>query len=128
VTSQTDPPVSAGTANASAEAELRRVLERAARNPDLAGVVARIDRDEDSFSWTGSVGELRPETPFFIASTTKLYTTAIVLRFAERGRMTLDDRLVDHVEPGLVAGLHVNNIARPDRSFRLMLALLGALR
>ncbi len=94
------------TSPTSAEIKLRRVLERAARHRDLAGIVVRIDRD-DTFSWTGSVGELSPETPFFIASTTKLYTTAIVLRFAERGRLTLEDRLVDHVEPALVAGLHV---------------------
>jgi len=106
VTSQTGNPVSAGAVNAGAEVKLRRVLERATRHPDLAGIVARVDRD-DSFSWTGSVGELSSETPFFIASTTKLYTTAIVLRFVEGGRLTLDDRLVDLVEPGLVAGLHV---------------------
>lgn len=107
MTSPTDRIVPAGTTDARTEANLRRVIERTARDRDLSGIVVRIDRDDDSFTWTGAVGELNPETPFFIASTTKLYTTAIVLRLVERGRLTLDDRLVDRVEPGLVDGLHV---------------------
>ncbi|MGZ8438990.1 MAG: serine hydrolase domain-containing protein, partial [Candidatus Limnocylindrales bacterium] len=103
----TDRTLLPGTANQVAETDLRRVLDRTARDRDLAGIIVRIDRDDDSFSWTGSIGELNPDTPFFIASTTKLFTTAIVLRLAERGRLALDDRLVDRVEPGLVDRLHV---------------------
>ena len=89
------------------EDSLRGVLEKAGRDRDLAGLVVQVQRGDDTFSWTGSVGELEPDTPFFIASTTKLYTTAIVLRLAERGRLTLDDRLVDHVGEGLSKGIHV---------------------
>lgn len=106
MTSRDDRPIPARTANATVESRLLRVLDRTARHPDLPGLVVRIER-HDGFSWTGAVGELRTETPFFVASTTKLYTTAIVLRFVERGLLALDDRLVDRVEPGLIDRLRV---------------------
>jgi CubicO group peptidase (beta-lactamase class C family) len=86
---------------------LQSVLEKAGGDSDLAGVMVRIESRDHSFGWTGSVGELDPTTPFFIASTTKLYTSAIVLRLADRGGLSLDGRLVDLVDAGLVRGLSV---------------------
>ena len=86
---------------------LQSVLEKAGGDSDLAGVVVRMESRDHSLAWTGSVGELDPTTPFFIASTTKLYTTAIVLRLADRGGLSLDGRLVDLVDTGLVRGLSV---------------------
>lgn len=92
----------------SAQEWLGRTVEKAIDDRDVAGIVVRIERPDDSFTWTGSAGDLSPESPFYIASTTKLYTTAIILRFLERGSLSLDDRLVDRVDPGLVEGLHVH--------------------
>ncbi len=87
-------------------ARLQGVVDKAATDRDLAGIVVRVDRPQDGFSWTGSHGNLDSHTHFFIASTTKLYTTALVLKLAERGALSLEDRLVDRVDPGLVEGIH----------------------
>ena len=107
VTSQTGNPVSAGAANTGAEVKLAPCPRAARRAPAIwPGIVARVDRDA-TLLVDRVCRRARARSPFFIASTTKLYTTAIVLRFVERGRLTLDDRLVDLVEPGLVDRLHV---------------------
>lgn len=90
------------------EARLQRTLEAAVRGSDITGAVVRVERGDDTLAWTGSAGEIEPDRPFFIASTTKLYTTAIVLRLVERGALALDDRLVDRVDRALVSGLHVH--------------------
>lgn len=45
--------------DARTEASLRRVIERTARDRDLSGIVVRIDRDDDSFSWTAWGSETR---------------------------------------------------------------------
>lgn len=90
------------------EDRLQRVLARTERDRHLSEVIVRIERGDGTFCWTGSSGELDQATPFFIASATKLYTTAIVLRLVERGRLTLDARLIDLVGPELVRRLHVH--------------------
>lgn len=99
-------PIRAGSSKV--EERLAQTVERAGRDRDLAGVVVRVERADDDLVWTGSTGELGPHSRFFIASTTKLYTTAIVLRLVERGLLSLDDKLVDRVDPSLVRGLHVH--------------------
>ena len=42
---------------------------------------------------------LTPEHTFRIASNTKTYVAAAILRLAESGRLSLDDPLGDHLDP-----------------------------
>lgn len=86
---------------------LRAVVERAGRRGRLAGVVAAVERPAHGLRWTGAYGECTPDTEFFVASTTKLHTAAIVFRLADRGALRLDDRVVDILDADDVAGLHV---------------------
>jgi len=79
-------------------ARLQAVLERVASDPEITGTAARIEHPGFGLAWEGAVGDLAPSTPFFIASTTKLYTTAIVVRLIESGELEMDDRLVDIVD------------------------------
>lgn len=92
------------------EGRLQAALDRAARDRQLVGIVAAVERPATGLVWTGAHGECRADTSFFIASTTKLHTTAIVLRLVERGALRLDDRLIDVLGDSSVAaalsGLH----------------------
>jgi CubicO group peptidase (beta-lactamase class C family) len=85
---------------------LQSVVERTAEGVD--GVVVRVEQPARGFSWSTSCGEIGEATPFFVASTTKLYTAAIVRRLIERSVLSIDDRLVDRVAPGEVDGLHIH--------------------
>jgi D-alanyl-D-alanine carboxypeptidase len=66
------------------------------------------------FQWLGASGMADPaagrpmqaETPFLIASITKMYTAAAAMILYERGRLTLDDRIGKHLPGSLVQGLH----------------------
>lgn len=89
------------------EARLKSVLDKAGRDPRLAGIVACVERPAVGLRWEGSHGECGVDDPFFVASTTKLHTTAIVLQLIERGALRIDDRLVDVIDPAVVEGLHV---------------------
>lgn len=92
------------------EDRLQAVVERAGRDRQLTGIVAAVEHPASGLAWTGAHGECRPDTEFFVASTTKLHTTAIVLRLAERGVLRLDERLVDVLaddERGGIDRLHV---------------------
>ena len=52
------------------ESRLDAIVAKTARDRELSGVVVRVERPEDGFGWTGSRGDLGPDRPFFIASTT----------------------------------------------------------
>ncbi len=96
--------------------ELQAVLDRTlAENPLAPGIVVHVSCPALTLDWTGTAGTpahgdptpLSPRATFRIASNTKTYTAAAVLRLVEQGRLKLDDPLGRHLaaeERALLAG------------------------
>lgn len=87
------------------EAKLTRLVEATCRHRWLEGVVLCVSTRDRSLRWCGGTGNLGPDTQYFIASTTKLYTSAIVFMLEEQGQLNLDDLVKSHVSPSLLQGL-----------------------
>jgi len=97
-------------------ARLQAVLEEfQAANPGAPGIVVHVECPSRNLRWTRAVGQAgpgdhRPLTPdhtFRIASNTKTYVAAAILRLCEMGKMSLSDPLGNHLAPdqrALLAG------------------------
>ena len=93
-------PSPAPTVGPATAAVLQRALEAARKSMVIPGIEATVIL-ADGRTWTGVAGDavaathakVTPETPFAIASVTKTFTAALILRLAEQGRLTIDDRL-----------------------------------
>jgi D-alanyl-D-alanine carboxypeptidase len=97
-----------GTSSVFAElpaAKLQRILDGTVDGERVSGVTVCVVSAGER--WTGAAGDLAVDRPYYIASTTKLYTTAIVVRLVEQGRLGLDDPLGGLLPDSLLAGLHV---------------------
>lgn len=90
-----------------ADGSLQRVFDRATRDRQVTGAAVRMESADRRLAWSNDYGDLAGDRPFFIASTTKLFTTAIVLRLIERGRLGMETRLVDVLDSATTRGLHV---------------------
>jgi len=97
---------SAKAAPAAATARLQEVIEKfLAANPTAPGVSASVICPRLGLDWSGAAGHtarntddpLTPRHTFRIASNTKTYVAASVLRLAELGRLTLDDPLARYL-------------------------------
>lgn len=68
-------------------------------NPELLGIMVHIEAPDKNLSWSGSVGlshkndtvSIDPEQPFLLASTTKTYVSAAILRLVEQNKTSLDN-------------------------------------
>ncbi|MBD3220965.1 serine hydrolase [bacterium] len=93
-----------------------------AENPAAPGasvtvICPRLGLDLDVVVGSAARDEARPLTPahtYRIASNTKTYVAAAVLRLVERGELALDDVLADHLPPAWVAMLEADGY-RPAR-------------
>jgi D-alanyl-D-alanine carboxypeptidase len=93
-------------AQAPSPARLQGILDDfLAQNPMAPGVAVTVLSPSRGLDWSGASGTaargdaapLTPRHTFRIASNTKTYVAAAVLRLAEMGRLRLDDRLGAHL-------------------------------
>jgi D-alanyl-D-alanine carboxypeptidase len=100
----------AGTSSPPAPAELQAAVDRfAAAHPTYPGVVLAVHSPR--LSWTGAAGRqalgsggrLDPRAGFRIASVTKTFTSAAILRLVESGRIGIDDPISRYLSPATLA-------------------------
>lgn len=84
------------------EVRLRRLAARFAERRDVSALSLAVSQPGEGFSWGHEA-----DRQYFIASTTKLFTTAIVMQLRSEGRLSLDDPIGRHLEASAIAGLNV---------------------
>jgi CubicO group peptidase (beta-lactamase class C family) len=81
---------------------------------DVFSAVLGVTKAEGDFHWSGATGTayagktqaMTADTPFFVASITKVYTAAATMILEERGLLSLDDPIHKFLPSSLVDGLH----------------------
>ncbi len=87
------------------EKSLQAVLDKAVDGKKVFGTSFAVKKCD--YTWQGASGNLTADRPYFIASTTKLFTTAIILRLREEGKLSLEDKISKYINASIVSGLHV---------------------
>jgi D-alanyl-D-alanine carboxypeptidase len=85
--------------------KFQSILDNNTDEKKVFGASFAIKRD--SLTWQGASGNLTSESPYFIASTTKLFTTAIILHLKSLGELELEDRINKYLDPSIMAALHI---------------------
>ena len=104
------------------EALFDRVVRKMVKNRSVFGAILRVENGDGSVSYTGAAGGLNEEDRYFIASVTKLYVTAVILRLRAEGRLGLEDRIHTYFPGELLRGLHV--LKGVDRTAEITVAHL----
>lgn len=86
------------------EKQLERGLDRWLRRQQLSTISVSLSQGEQA--WHFSRGHLANDQPFFIASTTKLFTSALFLQLQATGHLSLDDPIEPYVASSIMKDLH----------------------
>lgn len=84
---------------------LQRILDRSVDSKKVFGTSFAMKYG--NAVWHGAAGNLADDRPYFVASTTKLFVTAVVLNLVSRGKLTLEDPINRYLEGRITNGLHV---------------------
>ena len=111
------PDMNATSHGVDREATIHRMkllLERLGTRRDVRHAVVGVADLGSAWSWSEAIGAanaggelMRPETPWFLASVTKLYIAAVVLRLHEQGLIDLEAPVAASLPAPLGTRLHV---------------------
>lgn len=85
--------------------KFQNILNKTVDNKKVFGTSFAFKKD--TITWQGSSGNISIDQPYFIASTTKLFTTAIILKLREEGKINLDDKISKYIDKSILTGLHI---------------------
>lgn len=93
---------------------LQGFLEQLMGMKGVRHAIMAVESRDGSFSWVEARGIAKPDgtpmdanTPFWIASITKLYIASTILKLHETGMLSIDDLVIDYIPEDLLKGVHV---------------------
>ncbi len=103
--------------------------------PTVPGIMVRLRSDTMGLDWMGAAGvvdresgtPIRPDQPARLASTTKTYVAAAVLRLAEQGKLALDDAISSHLSKSLNGILQADGYRTGEITVRHLLTHTGGI-
>lgn len=84
---------------------LQAILDKSIRNKHLYGISLSVSKGGEQ--WSGYAGNLGPTDQYFIASTTKLFTSSLIFMLRNEGKLKLEDKISDYLSTDCVEGVHV---------------------
>lgn len=88
------------------EYKLDNVLDKTIKNKKIFGCISNIESLDGGFSWSDSRGSMDVNTPYAIASITKMYTTAIIIKLIDDGLLSFEDVIEKYFSKGYLTDLH----------------------
>lgn len=85
--------------------KLEKLVQGWQQQKKLSNISLALSRQQDD--WSFATGDLRHERPYFIASTTKLFITAIFLQLQAAGRLNIEDKIEAFTAARLLDRLHI---------------------
>ena len=88
------------------EKSLQTILDKTVDNKKVFGTSFAIKKD--TLVWNGASGNLLIDQAYFIASTTKLFTTAIILKLRADSKLSLDDKISNYIDKSILSYMNDN--------------------
>lgn len=85
--------------------KFQTIIDKTVDNKKVFGAAFAFKKD--TLIWKGASGNLSIDQPYFIASTTKLFTTALILKLRAEGKLNLDDKISDYIDKSIITELHI---------------------
>lgn len=94
--------------------QMEKAVDRLMKTRGVQHAILSVESRDGSFQWSGARGTAGPDgsditvrSRFWIASITKMFIAATVLKIFESGRIRLDEPVRKYLPPGLMTGVHM---------------------
>lgn len=95
------------------ESVLYKHLQDIIKTKHVKNAILAVESMDGSFKWSAAEGianlegtPMTLDTPFCIASVTKLYIATAILKLQEQGKLSIDNSIAAYLPSSLISGLH----------------------
>lgn len=99
---------------------LQKTFDGITKSKQVHEAVLFAENPANNFSESFSYGGRDIDTPMIMASITKMFTTACILKFCEEGKISLEDKIAVYFNEDILKGLHI--YGEREYSFDLTIA------
>ena len=89
--------------------KIEKILDKYSSKKYIKGLGFNIYDSKSNESILQTKGNIKKDSQFFIASTTKLFTSAIIIQLIEEGSIAYSTKIVDILDSTTIHGLNVLN-------------------
>ena len=84
---------------------LQNILDSSIRNKDLYGISLSVS--DNKRNWSGVSGNFKLNDTYFIASTTKLFTSTLIFKLTQDGKLNFEDTISKYLPESHLKNLHI---------------------
>lgn len=89
------------------EYNLQKLLEAEFEKPHSNSLLLSVQSGDGRLNFEGAVGEGAPQSPYFIASISKMFTATVIMQLVDEGALDLDDPIGKYLSYLPLDGIHV---------------------
>lgn len=86
---------------------LDELISQSIKKKNIFGAVMCVEKGNGSLSFISGGGNIQAGDQYFIASVTKLYITAVILKLRSQHYLQLEDKITKYLSQDITNGLHV---------------------
>jgi len=87
--------------------QLQALIDKEYRKSNTHSVFLGVQSGDGQIDFKGTAGEATPDSPYFIASITKMFTASVVMQLVDEGRLDLDAPIQQYLSHLQLDGIHV---------------------
>ena len=95
--------------------KLQNILDKQIKSKKVFNAVLAVQSAGKAVDWAGAVGysnhsdkfKMQPDSPYFIASITKMYTAAVIMHLYEKNLLDLEDNISKYLTSSLIKAIHI---------------------
>lgn len=87
---------------------LQELINKEHARSDIFSVLLGVQSADGSIDFQGAAGEASPDSPYFVASISKMFTATVVMQLVDEGKLDLDDPIEKYLSHLPLDGIHVH--------------------
>ena len=88
--------------------KLQALIDKESQKANIHSVLLGVQSKDGHINFQGAAGDASPDSPYFIASVTKMYTATVIMQLVDEGLLDLDALIQQYLSHLPLDGIHVH--------------------